>query len=115
MNPRSKPSTTRRSPRANRLSFVQSAEGQQFVVVTATNGKVITTVPVPKHTEQEPVAQQEIPPASMRIYTADDIRRAGGIDALSKAIGNDKPIKAPRIEFTDEEWAAMLNELSSHR
>ena len=43
----------------------------------------------------------------LNIYNADQINAAGGIEAFNKLIGNVKPIEAPNIEFTDEEWKEM--------
>jgi hypothetical protein len=43
----------------------------------------------------------------LNVYNADQINAAGGIVAFNELIGNDKPIEAPNIEFTDEEWKEM--------
>ena len=40
----------------------------------------------------------------LNVYNSAQINAAGGIAAFSKLIGNDKPIEAPNIEFTEEEW-----------
>jgi hypothetical protein len=40
----------------------------------------------------------------LNVYNSDQINAAGGIEAFNKLIGNDKPIAAPKIEFTDAEW-----------
>lgn len=44
----------------------------------------------------------------LNVYNSEQINAAGGIAAFSKLIGNDKPIEAPNIEFTNEEWEEML-------
>jgi hypothetical protein len=43
----------------------------------------------------------------LNVYNSDQINAAGGIEAFSKLIGNDKPIEPPKIEFTKEEWEEM--------
>jgi hypothetical protein len=43
----------------------------------------------------------------LNVYNSDQINAAGGIEAFNKLIGNDKPIEAPKIEFTDAEWEEM--------
>ena len=40
----------------------------------------------------------------LNIYNSNQINAAGGIEAFSKLIGNDKPIEAPKILFTNEDW-----------
>ena len=44
----------------------------------------------------------------MNLYSTDDIMKAGGIEAFSKLIGNDKPIKPIPLGFSEEEWEKML-------
>ena len=44
----------------------------------------------------------------LKLYSPDDIMKAGGIAAFSKLIGNDKPIKLIPIKFTEDEWEEML-------
>lgn len=48
-------------------------------------------------------------------YSFDQIRSQGGIDAFSAAIGNAKSIKAPSLEFTDDEWTQMNADLTNDR
>ena len=43
----------------------------------------------------------------LNIYGSTQINGAGGIEAFNKLIENDKPIKVPKIEFTDQEWEEM--------
>lgn len=46
-------------------------------------------------------------PPGLNVYNSDQINAAGGIEAFSKLIGNDKQIEVPKIQFTDEEWDEM--------
>jgi hypothetical protein len=48
------------------------------------------------------------PGARLNVYTSKQVNALGGIDAFSKAIGNDKPIAVPDFGFTSEEWDEML-------
>ncbi|MCS6283748.1 MAG: hypothetical protein HUM72_24820 [Dolichospermum sp.] len=43
----------------------------------------------------------------LNIYGSKQINGAGGIESFNKLIENDKSIKVPKIEFTDQEWEEM--------
>jgi hypothetical protein len=48
------------------------------------------------------------PGVRLNVYNSEQVNALGGIDAFSKAIGNDKPIPVPDFGFTSEEWEQML-------
>ena len=60
-----------------------------------------------KKTKKKPFIPRSKDPR-LKLYSPDDIMKAGGLAAFSKLIGNDKPIKLIPIGFTDEEWDEML-------
>ncbi|GAB3519102.1 hypothetical protein [Emticicia fontis] len=47
----------------------------------------------------------------LNLYSPSDIIKAGGIEAFSKLIGNDKPIPPPGIHFTEEKWDDIMKYL----
>ncbi len=52
-----------------------------------------------------------IPPmqaGKLNVFNAEQIGAAGGIEAFSKLIGNETAKQWPVLDFSEEEWEAML-------
>jgi len=47
----------------------------------------------------------------LKLYSPSDIMKAGGIEAFSKLLGNDKPIPPPDIQFSEKKWEDMMKHL----
>lgn len=65
---------------------------------------------VPKKKNKRPFIPRSKDP-KLNLYSPSDIMKAGGIEAFSKLIGNDKPISPPDIHFTEEKWNDMMKHL----
>ncbi|MBC7921327.1 MAG: hypothetical protein H7Z75_09595 [Ferruginibacter sp.] len=50
------------------------------------------------------------PGIRLNVYNSEQINALGGIEAFSKAIGNNQPIVIPDFGFTDQEWEQMLKD-----
>lgn len=101
--------------RKARVLVFHDTNGERFVVVRSANGEL--NLPA-QATALRPVVSV-LPAASEQtsfsVYSSSDIRQAGGIDALSEAIGNNQSIKAPLIDFSEKEWEGMIRDLGSDK
>ena len=103
--------------RKARVLVFHDTTGKRFVVVRSSNGELTLPTQVASFSRSSVVglSSDTHEQASFPVYSFSDIRQAGGIDALSEAIGNNQSIKAPLIDFSEEEWKGMIRDLGSDK
>ncbi|MBO0931502.1 hypothetical protein [Fibrella aquatilis] len=108
---------TGRHPSVRKARVRRNNAGEGFVVVKSGDNTFILSseaikvaLPISQTSLFVPASDGQ---TSFPVYSSREIREAGGIDALSEAIGNSRSIKAPLIEISEKEWEEMTHDLSS--